>query len=131
MAMSLRDQLRVLVVDDTSVSRALICDGLDQIGMKNVSIARDGEEGLCAMVAQPSHLVISDLNMPKLDGLGLLRAVREHEPTKKAAFILVTGRGDHAVILQGRKYGLNNYLAKPFTVAALKAAVEAVVGRLE
>ena len=53
--MSLKDQLRILVVDDTSVSRALICDGLDQIGMENVSIARDGEEGLFAMVAKPSH----------------------------------------------------------------------------
>lgn len=129
--MTLRDQLRILVVDDTSVSRALICDGLDQLGMKNVSIARDGEEGLYAMVAKPSHLVISDLNMPKLDGLGLLRAVREYEPTRKAAFILVTGRGDRAVIEEGRKYGLNNFLAKPFTVAALKASLEAVVGRLE
>jgi|ERR1700722_4003517 two-component system chemotaxis response regulator CheY len=128
--MSLKDQLRILVVDDTSVSRALICDGLDQLGMKNVSIARDGEEGLIAMRTKPSHLIISDLNMPKLDGLGLLRAVREFEPTKKAAFILVTGRGDSAVIEQGRKYGLNNFLAKPFTVATLKASIEAVVGRL-
>jgi two-component system, chemotaxis family, chemotaxis protein CheY len=128
--MALKDQLRILVVDDTSVSRALICDGLDQLGMKNVSIARDGEEGLVAMRTKPSHLVISDLNMPKLDGLGLLRAVREYEPTKKAAFILVTGRGDNAVIEQGRKYGLNNFLAKPFTVATLKASIEAVVGRL-
>jgi two-component system chemotaxis response regulator CheY len=128
--MSLKDQLRILVVDDTSVSRALICDGLDQLGMKNVSIARDGEEGLIAMRTKPSHLIISDLNMPKLDGLGLLRAVREFEPTKKAAFILVTGRGDNAVIEQGRKYGLNNFLAKPFTVATLKASIEAVVGRL-
>jgi two-component system chemotaxis response regulator CheY len=128
--MSLKDQLRILVVDDTSVSRALICDGLDQLGMKNVSIARDGEEGLIAMRTKPSHLVISDLNMPKLDGLGLLRAVREFEPTKKAAFILVTGRGDNAVIEQGRKYGLSNFLAKPFTVATLKASIEAVVGRL-
>lgn len=129
--MSLRDQLRILVVDDTSVSRALICDGLDQLGMKNVSIARDGEEGLHAMIAKPSHLIISDLNMPKLDGLMLLRAVREYEPTKKAGFILVTGRGDYAVVEQGKKYGLNNLLAKPFTIAALKASVEAVVGRLE
>ena len=128
--MSLKDQLRILVVDDTSVSRALICDGLDQIGMKNVSIARDGEEGLVSMRTKPSHLIISDLNMPKLDGLGLLKAVREYEPTKKAAFILVTGRGDNAVIEQGRKYGLNNFLAKPFTVATLKASIEAVVGRL-
>ena len=128
--MALRDQLRVLVVDDTSVSRALICDALDQIGMKNVSIARDGEEGLHAMIAKPSHLVISDLNMPKLDGLGLLRAVRECEPIKKAAFILVTGRGDNAVVAQGRKYGLNNLLAKPFTVESLRTSIEAVVGRL-
>ena len=128
--MSLKDQLRILVVDDTSVSRALICDGLDQIGMKNVSIARDGEEGLHSMKAKPSHLIISDLNMPKLDGLGLLRAVRECEPIKKAAFILVTGRGDSAIIEQGRKYGLNNFLAKPFTTATLKASIEAVVGRL-
>jgi two-component system, chemotaxis family, chemotaxis protein CheY len=129
--MALKDRLRVLVVDDTSVSRALICDGLDQLGMTHVSIARDGEEGLIAMRTKPSHLVISDLNMPKLDGLGLLRAVREFEPTKKAAFILVTGRGDNAVIEQGRKYGLNNYLAKPFTVDTLRASIEAVVGRLE
>jgi two-component system chemotaxis response regulator CheY len=128
--MSLKDQLRILVVDDTSVSRALICDGLDQLGIKNVSIARDGEEGMIAMRTKPSHLVISDLNMPKLDGLGLLRAVREFEPTKKAAFILVTGRGDNAIIEQGKKYGLNNFLAKPFTVATLKASIEAVVGRL-
>ena len=100
--MSLKDQLRILVVDDTSVSRALICDGLDQIGMKNVAIARDGEEALQMMKAKPSHLIISDLNMPKLDGLGLLRAVREYEPTKKVAFILVTGRGDAATIEAGQ-----------------------------
>ena len=128
--MSLKDQLRVLVVDDTSVSRALICDGLDQIGIKNVSIARDGEEGFQSMRTKPSHVIISDLNMPKLDGLGLLRAVREYEPTKKVAFILVTGRGDNAVIETGKKYGLNNFLPKPFTIASLKASLEAVVGRL-
>ncbi len=128
--MSLKDQLRILVVDDTSVSRALICDGLDQIGMKNVAIARDGEEAVQMMKAKPSHLIISDLNMPKLDGLGLLKAVREYEPTKKVAFILVTGRGDAATIEAGKRYNLNNFLPKPFTVATLKASLEAVVGRL-
>jgi two-component system chemotaxis response regulator CheY len=128
--MSLKDQLRILVVDDTSVSRALICDGLDQIGMKNVAIARDGEEAVQMMKAKPSHLIISDLNMPKLDGLGLLKAVREYEPTKKVAFILVTGRGDAATIEAGKKYNLNNFLPKPFTVQTLKASLEAVVGRL-
>ena len=122
--------LKVLVVDDTSVSRMLMVDGLNQIGVNNISIAKDGEEALKAMMAGPSHLVLSDFNMPKLDGIQLLRALREYAPTRQVGFILVTGRGDKALIDQGRAYGLNNYLPKPFTTPSLKSCVEAVVGKL-
>ena len=128
--MPLKERLRVLVVDDTSVSRTLLCESLDQLGMKNVSIARDGEEGWIVMKTKPSHLILSDLNMPRLDGLGLLRAVREYEPTRKAGFILVTGRADNKILDEGRKYGLNNFLAKPFTMEKLKSCVESVIGPL-
>lgn len=128
--MAFMKQLTVMVVDDTSVSRALVCDGLDQIGINNVRVAKDGEEALKMMMAAPSHLVISDFNMPKIDGLQLLRALREYAPTRKVGFVLVTGRSDKSLIEQGKKYGLNNFLAKPFTVPALKQCVEAVVGKL-
>ncbi|MBX9682631.1 MAG: response regulator [Hyphomicrobium sp.] len=123
-------QLSVMVVDDTTVSRALLTDGLDQIGLTNFKVAKDGEEALKMMVATPCHLVISDLNMPKVDGMQLLRALRQHGPTSKVGFILVTGKGDRALIEEGKKYGLNNFLAKPFTVPNLKACIEAVVGKL-
>lgn len=123
-------QLLIMVVDDTSVSRALLTDGLDQIGLKSVKVAKDGEEALKMMVSSPCHLVISDYNMPKVDGLQLLKALRQHGPTSKVGFILVTGKGDKALIDEGKKWGLNNFLAKPFTVPALKACVEAVVGKL-
>lgn len=123
-------QLLIMVVDDTSVSRALLTDGLDQIGLKQVKVAKDGEEALKMMVSSPCHLVISDYNMPKVDGLQLLKALRQHGPTSKVGFILVTGKGDKALIDEGKKWGLNNFLAKPFTVPALKACVEAVVGKL-
>jgi two-component system, chemotaxis family, chemotaxis protein CheY len=129
--MSLKQVLRVLVVDDTSVSRALICDALDQLGLKNVSIARDSVDAIRAMTEQPSHLVISDLHMPKLDGLGLLRAIREYEPLRRTAFILVTGRDDPEVIARGKQLRMNNYLIKPFTVAQVKTKIEAVVGSLD
>ncbi|MFM9942563.1 MAG: response regulator [Hyphomicrobiaceae bacterium] len=122
--------LGVLVVDDTSVSRALMCNGLDEIGIVGYRIARDGEEALKAMMTTPAHLVISDFEMPKLDGLRLLRALREYTPTRATGFILVTGSGDRSLIEQGRKFGLNNYLAKPFTTPSLKACIEAVVGKL-
>lgn len=123
-------QLQILVVDDTSVSRALLTDGLDQIGLKNFKVAKDGEEGLKMMMAAPCHLVISDYNMPKIDGIQLLRALRQHAPTSKVGFILVTGKGDKALIDEGKKWGLNNFLAKPFAVPQLKTCIEAVVGKL-
>ena len=122
--------LKVMVVDDTSVSRMLLSDGLNQIGITNVTLAGDGEQALKAMMVSPCHIVLSDFNMPKLDGLQLLRALREYAPTRQVGFILVTGRGDKSLIEEGRKFGLNNYLPKPFTVPALKACIEAVAGKL-
>lgn len=128
--MPFAQHLKIMVVDDTSVSRMLLSDSLTSIGIKNVVMAGDGEQALKSMMASPCHMVISDFNMPKLDGLQLLKALREYAPTRQVAFILVTGRGDKALIEQGKKFGLNNYLPKPFTAQGLKSAIEAVVGKL-
>ena len=122
--------LKVMVADDTSVSRMLLVDGLNEIGIKNTILAADGEQALQLMMSAPCHIVFSDMNMPKLNGLQLLKALREYTPTRQCCFILVTGKGDRAMIDEGKKYGLNNFLAKPFTTATLKAAIEAVVGKL-
>jgi two-component system chemotaxis response regulator CheY len=122
--------LKVMVADDTSVSRMLLVDGLNEIGIKNTVLAADGEQALQLMMSTPCHIVFSDMNMPKLNGLQLLKALREYTPTRQCCFILVTGKGDRAMIDEGKKYGLNNFLAKPFTTATLKAAIEAVVGKL-
>ncbi|MDH4983670.1 response regulator [Hyphomicrobium sp. D-2] len=128
--MSLADQLKILIVDDTTTSRMLVRDGLQEIGIKNISFASDGEQGLKHVMTQQTHLVISDFNMPKLDGLGLLRAIRQHGPIQKTPFIMLTGKGDKELVQKAIQYGINNYLTKPFTVPALKGALEAVVGKL-
>ena len=128
--MPFMQHLKVMVVDDTSVSRMLLVDGLNEIGIKNTVLAADGEQALQLMMQGPCHIVFSDMNMPKLNGLQLLKALREYAPTRQCCFILVTGKGDRAMIEEGKKYGLNNFLAKPFTSATLKAAIEAVVGKL-
>jgi len=128
--MSIADKLRVMVVDDTSVSRALIIDALDQMGVKGMVIAKDGMAALQTLVAQPVHLVISDMNMPGLDGLALLKRLRENKSTARIGFILITGSADKTLIERGRQYALNNYITKPFTVAQLRGAIEAVVGKL-
>jgi two-component system chemotaxis response regulator CheY len=129
--MSLAEKLRVMVVDDTSVSRALIVDALDQMGVRGVTIAKDGVAALNSLKTQPVHLVISDMNMPGgLDGLALLKSLREHKPTSRIGFILVTGSNDRSLIERGRQYALNNYVTKPFTVTSLRGAIEAVIGKL-
>lgn len=128
--MPFMQHLKVMVVDDTSVSRMLLVDSLNEIGIKNIVLAGDGEQALNSMMSSPCHIVFSDMNMPKLNGLQLLKALREFGPTRQCCFILVTGKGDRAMIEEGKKFGLNNFLAKPFTSATLKAAIEAVVGKL-
>ena len=122
--------LSCLVVDDQQTMRSLDRTGLQQIGFRTIYEAPDGEEGLRQMLARPIHLVISDYNMPKLDGLGLLRAIRSHPPIQKTAFIMLTGRADKELVQRAVQFGVNNYLVKPFTVGTLKEKIEAIFGVL-
>ena len=122
--------IHTLIVDDQQSMRSLIRTSLQQIGFREFREAADGEAGLREMIVRPAHLVISDFNMPKLDGLGLLRAVRAHPPTAGAAFIMLTGRADRELVQRAVPFGVNNYLVKPFTVAQLKEKVETVFGPL-
>ena len=77
--------LHCLVVDDQMTMRSLVRTSLQQLGVREIREAADGEIALRELVAKPVHLVISDYNMPNLDGLGLLRAVRAHPPTSKTS----------------------------------------------
>ena len=122
--------ISVLIVDDQLTIRALVRSGLQQLGFRDIRESADGEAALRELLAKPAHLVISDYNMPKLDGLGLLRAVRAHPPFKSIAFIMLTGRADSNLVQRAVQFGVNNYLVKPFTVQVLKDKIEGVFGAL-
>lgn len=128
--MSLLAQLKILVVDDTTTSRMLLRDALETIGFRNIAVAADGQQALQMMMTTPSHLVISDMNMPKMNGLELLKAIRTYKPTSRTPFMILTGSPDKAVLDEGRKLGLNNYLTKPYSPDQLRRALEAIVGKL-
>lgn len=128
--MALRDQLRTIVVDDMSTSRGLITQALDGFGVRQVESAPDAATALQKIAAWPVHLVISDMNMPGMNGLQLLHALRSNAQTKGVGFLLITGKADREIIETGRKLGMNNFVKKPFQPADLRTAIEAVVGRL-
>lgn len=122
--------LKVLVVDDQQTIRSLVRIGLKEIGINDVEDAVDGEDGLRQLLIHRSNLVISDYNMPKLDGLNFLRAVRATPALKNTGFIMLTGRADSDLVQRAQQFGVNNYLIKPFTVATLRQKIEAVYGAL-
>ena len=128
--MALRDQLRVMVVDDMSTSRGLISQALEGFGLQQIQTADDGADALNQLQSKKVHLILSDYNMPGMDGLELLATLRKNPETQKLGFILITGSANQALVERGRSLGMNNYLAKPFTPSDLKNCLEAVVGRL-
>ncbi len=122
--------LKVLVVDDQASVRQMTRMALEKLGIRMIHEAVNGQEALATAVAQRIDLIISDYNMPEMDGVGLLRAVRGHLSIRKVPFIMVTGRGDRELVVKAAQAGVNNYIVKPFDDATLRTKLEAVLGRL-
>jgi len=128
--MSLKNSLRVLVVDDMAGSRGLMVNTLENLGIKNVFQENSVQDALSFMLKHPVHLIMADYHMPGKDGLDLLSAVRSNDQTKRTGFILVSGTADPEVVNRGKGLGMNNFMAKPFTPEKTKNVIERVVGRI-
>ncbi|NGQ89470.1 response regulator [Rhodobacter sp. HX-7-19] len=128
--MSLKFSLSMMVVDDMTVSRCLVEQALDEIGIQKVQYENSGEVALRKLASNPVHLVLSDFNMPGMDGLSLLEALRMNRSTQRIGFILMTGRASKEIITRGHSLGMNNFISKPFTTLGLKVCIEKVVGTL-
>lgn len=122
--------IKVLVVDDQNSVRQMTRMTLEEIGFKHIHEAEHGQQAMEIASLQPLDLIISDYNMPVMDGLGLLRAVRGNPVVRKVPFILLTGRGDKELVVKAAQAGVNNYLIKPFTAATLREKIEQVMGKL-
>ena len=123
-------KLEIMVVDDQKAMRSLIHSSLVEMGCRNIRECPDGQEALMELHIRPAHLVISDMTMPNMDGLGLLSAIRDNPQLRNTAFILLTSHGEVDLVKQAIALGVNNYVRKPFSVADLRRKVEAVLGPL-
>lgn len=128
--MSIKSQLKVLVVDDMATSRRLITAALEEIGIVDVTWEASGRDAIAYLAKNPVHLIISDYNMPNGSGIDLLRAVREHPPIANTGFIIVTGSPDERILQAGTVLRLNNFIKKPFSTLQIKQCIERVVGPL-
>jgi two-component system chemotaxis response regulator CheY len=122
--------IKVMVVDDQTSMRAMIRRTLQDLGFKDVRDKGGAAEALAAIKTDRVHLVISDYNMPDMDGLQFLEAVRGDPVIGKTVFIMLTGSADRELVQKAAALGVNNYVVKPFAPAALKEKIERVFGEL-
>ncbi|MCH4091021.1 response regulator [Acetobacter sp.] len=122
--------IHVVIVDDQTSIRAILRNSLAQLGIINVSERKNGKDAMEYLAQNSATLIISDFNMPEMNGLELLRAVRANPRTAKTAFIILTGEASKELVQEAVKAGVNNFLAKPYTVGKLKAVMEAVFGTI-
>jgi len=128
--MPIARDMRVLLVDDQASMRNLIRYSLEQLGIRNVAEAKNGQEALDALAVNRYDLIVSDWNMDVVDGLELLKAVRGNPLTQKTPFIMSTANKDREKVAQAVQAGVNNYIVKPFNVESLRKKIEQVLGAL-
>ena len=121
--------MKVLVVDDSSTMRRIIVNTLARLGYKDVVQGADGVEAWEAMQKNPDiGVVITDWNMPNMNGLELVKKIRAEEKYADIPIIMVTTEGGKAEVITALKAGVNNYIVKPFTPQVLKEKLQAVLG---
>lgn len=116
---------RVLVVDDSETVRDVVRCYFIELGFEQVDVANDGEQAWRKLQAgleqsKPYGLLVSDWNMPKLDGLSLIKNVRQHQALHNLPSYLITGIQEKQQILEAIKHGINGYLVKPINYNHIK-----------
>lgn len=121
--------MKLLVVDDSSTMRRIIKNTLSRLGYNDVLEGENGVEGWNHLDSDPNiGVLITDWNMPEMNGLELVKKVRADPRFKDMPIIMVTTEGGKAEVITALKAGVNNYIVKPFTPQVLKEKLEAVLG---
>jgi two-component system chemotaxis response regulator CheY len=119
----------VLVVDDSAMMRKIVIKNLKECGFDvNIVEASDGQEGLEKFKAGGIACVLSDWNMPNMDGLSMVREIRKVDPSKSVPIIMITTEGSADKVKEAVMAGANNYLAKPFTPERFKEKLAKILG---
>jgi two-component system chemotaxis response regulator CheY len=119
----------VLVVDDTSSTRALLRDMLMSLGFEHVTLARNAREAMGKLDSEDFDLVISDQVMDGMSGTELLETLRNHSRYSGVPFIMVSGVRDAPVIDSALNLGVDDYIAKPISIGLLQRKIEDVFRR--
>ncbi len=123
--------MSILLVDDFSTMRRIIKNLLRDLGFNNTAEADDGQTALPMLKSGKFDFLVTDWNMPGMDGLTLLKNVRQDESLADLPVLMVTAEAKRDQIVVAAEAGVNGYVVKPFTAATLKEKIEKIFARLE
>ncbi len=122
--------LRFLVVDDFSTMRRIVRNLLIELGFVNIDEAEDGEIALRKLQEGDFDFVVSDWNMPNMDGLTMLQNVRASDTLKTIPVLMVTAEAKKENIVAAAQAGASGYIVKPFTAATLDEKLQKIFQNL-
>ena len=128
--MSTPTDLKFLIVDDFSTMRRIVRGLLKEMGCNNADEAEDGAVALSMLKAQKYDFVVSDINMPNMNGFDLLKAVKAEDSLKHIPVLMVTAEARKEDIVMAAQSGAAGYIVKPFTKATLEEKVQKILQKL-
>jgi two-component system chemotaxis response regulator CheY len=124
-------KMKILVVDDFSTMRRIVKNLLKQLGYENIEEAEDGAQGYSKLKNGGFGFVVSDWNMPNLDGLGMLQKIRSDPELKDLPVLMVTAEAEKEKVITAIQAGVNNYIVKPFSGEVLKEKIDKIFEKLQ
>lgn len=122
--------MKVLIVDDFSTMRRIIKNLLRDLGFTNTFEADDGHTALPMLKGGDFEFVVTDWNMPIMQGIDLLKEIRKDPDLKHLPVLMVTAEAKREQIVEAAQAGVNGYIVKPFTAGTLKEKLDKVFERL-
>ncbi len=119
--------IKFLVVDDSLTMRRIVVNALKAIGYDSFIEAADGKEAFSKLQSEGADFVISDWNMPEMNGLDLVKSIRSSSTLGDTPVLMVTTRGNKDDVIEAMQARVNNYIVKPFTPQALKEKLDQVL----
>lgn len=127
---ALDKNMKVLVVDDFSTMRRIVKNLLRDLGFTNIQEADDGSTALPMLKEGEFDFVVTDWNMPGMQGIDLLKAIRADANLSHIPVLMVTAEAKKEQIVMAAQAGVNGYIVKPFTAATLKTKLDKIFERL-
>jgi two-component system chemotaxis response regulator CheY len=122
--------MKILVVDDFSTMRRIIKNLLRDLGFTNTQEADDGTTALPMLQNGNFDFVVTDWNMPGMQGIDLLKAIRADEKLKHLPVLMVTAESKREQIIEAAQAGVNGYVVKPFTAVTLEEKINKIFERV-